>query len=168
LRTAAAVAQGLALGAGKPVLPVSSLLAVAEEARATRGGDGAFAVWSVLDARMGELYAALHAHDGRAWSTRVEPLLATPASLVARWAGADACHRPLAVAGSGVALLGEHLPDGVDRYPDAAPRARSVLALAAQAWRRGEAVDAALALPLYVRDKVAETEVERRAAKALA
>lgn len=168
LRTAAAVAQGLALGAGKPVLPVPSLLAVAEEARRARGGDGAFLVWSVLDARMGELYAALHAHDGAAWSTRAEPLLATPDRLVARWENAVAGEPPFAVAGSGVALLGDRLPDGIVRFADAAPRARSVLALAVQAWQRGEGVDAALALPLYVRDKVAETEAERRAAKALA
>src|SRR5436190_17193363 len=55
LRTACSVAQGLAFGAGKPVLPVDTLLAVAEDAR-----DGAAPqrIWAVTDARMDEVYAA--------------------------------------------------------------------------------------------------------------
>src|SRR5436190_7898030 len=48
LRTACSVAQGLALGAGKPVLPIDTLLAVAEDARASRD---ALRVWVAMDAR---------------------------------------------------------------------------------------------------------------------
>ena len=59
LRTACAVAQGLAFGArggqGVPVLPVDTLLAVAEEARAQHG---CTRVVATLDARMNEVYAA--------------------------------------------------------------------------------------------------------------
>ena len=43
-----------------------------------------------------------------------------------------------------------------------------MLPLAAALWTQGGAVDAALALPLYLRDKVAQTMVERAAAKAQA
>ena len=42
-------------------------------------------------------------------------------------------------------------------------RDRKRLALAQAAWRAGEGIDPALALPLYVRDKVAETSDERAA-----
>src|SRR3954447_10229288 len=77
LRTACSVAQGLALGAGKPVLPVPTLLAIAQDAiaqdanaeDARTAGDGATAVWALLDARMNEIYAARYAYDGRRWST---------------------------------------------------------------------------------------------------
>jgi tRNA threonylcarbamoyladenosine biosynthesis protein TsaB len=48
------------------------------------------------------------------------------------------------------------------------PRARAMLPLAAALWAQGGAVDAAQALPLYLRDKVAQTMAERAAAKALA
>src|SRR5437762_12159574 len=58
LRTACSVAQGLAYGAGKPVLPIDTLLAVAEDARA---GRAAVRVWAVMDARMDEIYAAQYA-----------------------------------------------------------------------------------------------------------
>src|SRR5436189_6229170 len=82
LRTACSVAQGLAFGAGKPVLPIDSLLAVAEDAR-----DGAAPqrIWAVTDARMDEVYAAHYGYDGQRWTTLVAPLLATPETLADRW-----------------------------------------------------------------------------------
>jgi tRNA threonylcarbamoyladenosine biosynthesis protein TsaB len=169
LRTAAAVAQGLALGAGKPVLPVGSLLAVSEDARRTlHGADGGPAasgdlrVWAVLDARMGEVYAALAVHRGGRWSEEVAPVLATPDAFAALAAGAVPAD---AIAGSGLAVLGDRAPAGPRRVDGATPHAEAVLALALAAWRRGEALDAALALPHYVRDKVAATEAERLAAR---
>src|SRR3954453_1100277 len=52
LRTACSVAQGLGGGAGKPVLPIDSLLVVAE---AARSGAAAFRTWPVVDARMDQI-----------------------------------------------------------------------------------------------------------------
>ena len=64
LRTACAVAQGLAFGADVPVLPVDTLLAVAEEARWQRVHGGAahadLSVLAMLDARMDEVYSAAY------------------------------------------------------------------------------------------------------------
>src|SRR3954453_22039736 len=72
LRTACSVAQGLALGLGKPVLPIDSLLVVAE---AARSGAAAFRTWAAIDARMDQIYAAEYRFaDGR-WTTLVAPLL---------------------------------------------------------------------------------------------
>jgi tRNA threonylcarbamoyladenosine biosynthesis protein TsaB len=63
LRTACSVAQGLAFAARVPVLPMDSLLAVAEQARVQHGCTDLVAV---IDARMNEVYhAAYHWADGR-------------------------------------------------------------------------------------------------------
>jgi tRNA threonylcarbamoyladenosine biosynthesis protein TsaB len=160
LRTACSVAQGLAFGAGKPVLPVDTLLAVAEDARA---GDAPQRVWAVTDARMDEVYAAHYAFDGTRWTTLVAPLLARPEALAARWRDEPAD----TVAGNALAVFGDRLEAGAARRcPDAAPRARALLTLARAVWCAGGAVDAALALPLYVRDKVAQTTAEREALRA--
>ena len=69
MRTACSVAQGLAFGArggaGLPVLPVDSLLAVAEDARHRHG---CTQVVAVLDARMDEVYVGRYAYDAGHWS----------------------------------------------------------------------------------------------------
>ena len=71
LRTACAVAQGLAFGADVPVLPVDTLLAVAEEARAQAGvAEAPLTVLAVLDARMAEVYSAVYDWDGMHWQAR--------------------------------------------------------------------------------------------------
>ena len=161
LRTACSVAQGLAFGAGKPVLPIDSLLAVAEDARA---GAGPQRVWAAIDARMDEVYAAHYAFDGQRWRTLVAPMIATPEGLTARWRAEP----PQAVAGNALTVFAGRLDaGGAACRPDAWPRARALLPLAQAAWGAGEAVDAALALPLYVRDKVALTTAEREARRAL-
>jgi len=51
----------------------------------------------------------------------------------------------------------------VDWHPEVLPHAAAIAALAAPALARGEGIDAALALPVYVRDKVALTTAERLA-----
>jgi len=161
LRTACSVAQGLAFGAGKPVLPIDTLLAVAEDARR---GVADVRVWAVLDARMDQIYAAEYAHANGRWSTLVAPFLTDCEALAARWQGAP----PEVVAGNALAAFGTRLRTGnATIVADAAPRATALLRIAEQAWRDGAAVDPALALPLYVRDKVAETESERAARRAV-
>jgi len=160
LRTACSVAQGLAFGAGKPVLPIDSLLAVAEQARA---GAASYRVWSAIDARMGQIYAAEYEHGDGAWQTRVEPLLTDCEQLAARWREQP----PQAIAGDALRSFGDRLLTfSATLAPGAAPHALALLALAEAAWAGGDAVDPALALPLYVRDKVAQTTQERDAARA--
>ncbi len=166
LRTACSVAQGLAFGASKPVLPIDSLLAVAEDARASATAAD-FRVWVAIDARMDQIYAAEYEHVGGGWTTHVPPMLTDGESLSARWHVAP----PQAIAGDAIRVFAARLSTaGALLLPDARPEATAMLALAESAWRAGEAVDAALALPLYVRDKVAETTAERaeRAARAVA
>ena len=160
LRTACSVAQGLAYGAGKPVLPIDTLLAVAENARA---GAEAFDVWVAMDARMDEVYAAHYRFEAGAWRVREAPMLTTPDALNARWQAQP----PSCVAGSALTAFGERLALGAAlRLPDALPRAAGMVPLARALWAQGGAVDAAHALPLYLRDKVAQTTVERDAIRA--
>ena len=160
LRTACSVAQGLAFGAGKRVLPIDSLLAVAEDAR---GDATTLRVWALIDARMDQIYAARYDHDAGRWTTRVAPFLTDCESLAARWRDEPAT----VVAGNAIGVFGARLRTGdAALHPDAAPTAIALLRLAARAWADGAAVDPALAVPLYVRDKVADTEAERAALRA--
>ena len=191
LRTACAVAQGLALGAGKPVLALDSLLAVAEEARqAVFERAPELSVWVAVDARMNEIYAAAYAWSRGRWTQRVAPLLISVEALNQRWLDAPPGvvvgnappglvagnappgvvvrnAPPGVVAGNALAVFEALLRPGVAvRVPGALPTARALLALARAAWQGGAALDAALALPLYLRDKVAQTTAERDAARA--
>ncbi|MBL0718929.1 tRNA (adenosine(37)-N6)-threonylcarbamoyltransferase complex dimerization subunit type 1 TsaB [Piscinibacter sp. Jin2] len=167
VRTACAVAQGLAFGLDKPVLGLDSLLAVAVAAWPAGAGPapGELA-WVAVDARMNECYAAAYrrAADG-GWLPVEPPGLHAPAALAARCVAAG----PVWIAGNSLEVHAEAW-GALAAGPQAVPQARldglALLNLARAAWAAGLAVDAALALPLYVRDKVAQTTAEREAARA--
>ncbi len=159
LRTACAAAQGLALGSGRPVLALDTLMAVAEDARA---GDADQTLWVAMDARMDEIYAARYGFAGGAWRVLDAPMLTRPEGLNERWRR----EAPQRVAGSALRAFEGRLATGAAAcVPGALPRAAALLPLAQAAWARGEAVDAALALPVYLRDKVAQTTAEREAVR---
>ncbi|MBW8830314.1 MAG: tRNA (adenosine(37)-N6)-threonylcarbamoyltransferase complex dimerization subunit type 1 TsaB [Burkholderiales bacterium] len=156
LRTACSVAQGLAYGANKPVLPIDTLLAVAEDAR--QGSDPQD-VWVVMDARMNEIYAARYGYADGQWMTLVPAFLANVEQVNERWQALA----PQVIAGSALAIFPDLRTGDARLAPDAAPRAQAMLPLAQALWNDGGEVDAALAIPLYVRDKVAQTTAEREA-----
>lgn len=161
LRSACSVAQGLALGAGKPVLALDSMLLVAQDAF-DELGEAAADCWVAMDARMDEVYAAHYRLEGGRWSVRASPMLCRPEALEARWAEAT----PRCVAGSALAVFGERWnTGGALRRPATRSRAAALARLAEVAWREGAAIDASLALPVYLRDKVAQTTAEREAAQ---
>lgn len=158
LRTACAVAQGLAFGADIPVLPVDTLLAVAEEARVLAGvGEQPLTVLAMLDARMDEVYSAAYDWDGQRWTLR-QPLQVGAPQHVAL---PDAPR--VLLAGNAFEAYGERLPAG-ERVL-ALPTAAALLRLAPALMAAGQAVPAEQAMPLYIRDKVAQTTAERAAAK---
>jgi tRNA threonylcarbamoyladenosine biosynthesis protein TsaB len=167
LRTSCAVAQGLAFGAGRPVLPLDSLLIVAEDARLQAGwgaGDtGALDI--VMDARMGEVYAGRYGWQRGHWQGLIAPALLELEAINQRLAATTA----RGVAGSALAAFGSALrPGAAAAFPVEADRAAALLRVAQAAWEQGAAVDPAQALPLYLRDKVALTAAERAAARAAA
>ncbi len=159
LRTACAVAQGQAFGAGVPVLPVNTLLAVAEEARWLCADAQSFAVTALLDARMDELYTADYVFASGGWRQCSSDRLIKPEQL--SWNGSDQ------LAGNVFAAYGARLP-ALAPSTVALPSASALLRLAPALLASGAGVLAELALPTYIRDKVAQTTLERSAAKALA
>lgn len=149
LRIACALAQGLAFARNLPVLGISTLEALAQESGAAR-------VVACIDARMSEVYyAALEKRAGR-WHEVIAARCVAPNSAPRPpgegWVGC----------GNGFAVYGNM---GMSRvFPEVHPTALAVAQLAAPRLAAGEGVDAAQALPVYLRDKVAFTkeELERR------
>jgi tRNA threonylcarbamoyladenosine biosynthesis protein TsaB len=174
------VAQGLAFGANLPVLPVDTLMAVAEEARwrqwqaGKMHPDAEFTVMALLDARMDEVYSAAYrwqscpdlAHG--LWQ-EASPLQVGAPGKVLLPSGLDRSQgQELCVAGNAFAAYGERLPQALGHAPrcEALPTAAALLRLAPALWAQGLAVSAEQAMPLYIRDKVANTTAEREAMKA--
>ena len=162
LRTACAVAQGLGFGAERLLLPVNSLLAVAEEARFQHfAADTHASVTALLDARMEEMYCASFDWNGVAWSALSDSVLVKPETLQLR-------SPPTRLAGNVFAAYGARLigiPSGTARC-EALPTATAMLRLAPALLAAGGAVAPEDALPVYIRDNVAQTTAEREAIKA--
>lgn len=156
LRIACGVAQGLALGAGLPVLGVSTLEALAEEAHAATGADR---VLACLDARMHEVYAGLYQQDPQGWIAQAGPVVCPPAGVPVPphpgYVGIGSGFAAHAGLAAGLAVpLARILPEGV-------PHARAIARLAAPRFQRGEGLPAEGAEPVYIRDKVALKICER-------
>jgi len=161
LRTACSVAQGLAFGTratrpeGVPLLPVDTLLAVADEARHVAG---LTQVVAALDARMNEVYAGHYRFVDGHWLQDGDFDLLAPEALTVPdgWTlagNAGAAYGARLAGAPGVAVL---------------PLATAMLRVAPQLLAAGLAVPAEQALPRYVRNKVAKTTAERMAEKAAA
>ncbi|MEM7192433.1 MAG: tRNA (adenosine(37)-N6)-threonylcarbamoyltransferase complex dimerization subunit type 1 TsaB [Pseudomonadota bacterium] len=162
LRIASGVAQGLAHGQNLPVVPVSSLRALAEGGRRQFGWTHAHCLF---DARMGEVYAGSFAVDATGLMAAVtEERVCPPEDLALetgpQWHGAGAGWTAYAE------LLGDRFglrPDEQARTLD--PQAHDVAMLAVADHAAGLAVRAAEAVPVYLRNKVALTRAEREAGK---
>lgn len=154
VRIACGVTQGMAFGTAVDVVGVCTLEALAE-------ASGKDKVIAALDARMGELYLAAYAKTGEGWRAVLSPCLCK-ADAAPELAGADwfGCGSGFAVS----AELAQRYAAQLSGVDDAAvPQAAAVARIGAREFGRGAAVDAAQALPLYLRDKVALTTRERAA-----
>lgn len=163
LRTACSVAQGLAFGANVPVLPIDTLLAVAEEARYAALSDShnptqSLRVTALLDARMDEMYCATYGYAGGCWMEVEGSHLVRPEVFAAQ------PDLQGVFAGNVFAVYGGRL--GGLAGTAALPTAAAMLRLAPALMAAGKAVPADQALPSYIRDKVAKTTAERMAEKA--
>lgn len=158
LRLAASVAQGLAFGADLGVVPVSDLAAVAQRARQLE--PAARRVLVVNDARMREVYWAEY---DVASDSGVHPIgderVDAPGDVT--WGGERAA-LPWVAAGRGLMAwpdLASRCGDaGATLLPDLLPRAAEILALARPSVAASRLLDPADALPVYVRDRVAEPQ----------
>ena len=179
VRLAISLVQGLALGLDRPVLPVSTLAALALPFLE----DGP--VLAAIDARMGELYLGEFERDGcglpRALANEaLLPLDAAAAVLAARWAGRTTVDPHPDTAGGATSCSGVgtgFAAGGGDWFGplarrfgriDAAalPSAGAVLRIAAGDFAAGRAVAPERLEPTYLRDKVALTAAEQAAARA--
>jgi tRNA threonylcarbamoyladenosine biosynthesis protein TsaB len=153
VRLAASVAQGLAFGAQVGVVPISDLAAVAQ--RVVQLTPAARRVLVANDARMKEIYWAWFEFDGVLVSGAERVSAAAEVLLTPEPGGV------WAAAGRGLlawpALAERCRASGAELHVDLLPRASEVLALARLAVEAGEILDPADALPVYVRDRVAES-----------
>jgi len=153
LRIAAASIQGLALALDKPVIPVSTLEAMAWTAIHAKG---ASQVLTLLDARMDEVYwCAWQAEEGWPTALVAEQLSAPEAVNLPVLADATAAW---VLVGSGAGYV-DRLASTVttkltQQLPTLLPSAKAIVHLAHRAWLKGEVVDAGEAIPIYLRDKV--------------
>lgn len=154
LRIACGITQGLAFAMNIPVVGVSILKAMAQQANSPK-------VIVALDARMGEIYhAAFERLNDSEWNTVQEATLCTPEnapiSIGTGWIGC----------GSGFAIFRDELwkrydSSIVEFHNDLHPRAKEVAELAQPIFMRGEGIHASEATPYYIRNKVALKESER-------
>ena len=156
VRLAIAIGQGIALALDRPMVPVSTLAALALQAQGAR-------VLAAIDARMGEVYAAaFELRDGDAFALEDERV-ASPQTVVLPddrndWHGVGT-----GFAAQDNALLERLRPRLATVDATALPHAADVARLAALAFARGEAVAPEFAEPAYLRDNVALTIAEQQA-----
>lgn len=155
LRLAASLTQGLAYAAGLPVIPVSDLRALAQQA--LEAPQRPARILACLDARMGELYwAGFDGIEGYAQAATGEAVAGPEAVIAAarQWLGS----RSAAGAGSGFLahpqLAGGLSPPLQSVLARLAPHAREIARLAAHDGL-AVAVPAEQALPVYLRNNVA-------------
>ena len=156
VRVACALAQGIAYALGVPVLPISTLAAMA------LGSGASGKVLAVLDARMQEVYFECFAIESGELVSLDAPGVA-PAAGVALPAAGDVwtvCGNALAAS----PLLRERIGERAILLPDVGPTAAAISRLGARMFVAGGGIAAQLAAPTYVRDRVAQTVAERLAA----
>ncbi|WP_317204710.1 tRNA (adenosine(37)-N6)-threonylcarbamoyltransferase complex dimerization subunit type 1 TsaB [Janthinobacterium sp.] len=158
VRTACGIAQGLAFGAGLPVVPVVTLDAMALACHQRHGNTD---ILAVLDARMGEVYWAQYRYaDGL--HAVVAPTLSAPAPVAPLDESVGAC-------GNGLSAYAEAFAGrafAAAAHAEVMPHATQIGQLARLAFAAGAGVPAAQAQPLYLRNKIAFTTAERSAMQA--
>jgi tRNA threonylcarbamoyladenosine biosynthesis protein TsaB len=153
VRTACGVVQGLAFGADLPVIPIVTLLALAQ-GQACRSKN----VLAALDARMGEVYWAQYRFnlDEQSWETVIEPALCAPALVVPQMVDG------LCLVGNGFAAYADQFTFSVESAQSAVPEASAIARLAQIEFAAGRIYPPENAQPLYLRNKIALTIKERK------
>ena len=172
LRTACSVAQGLAFGAGVPVLPIDTLLAVAEDARyqnvqkkqqqtqqqPEQIPQQPQRFFIAMDARMDQVFTA--AYEWRSeWQCVQEPSVNSPEKISVPTEWKDLAFTT--VGNTWDAFAARWPAEFSGQHMHAMPTAQALLRLSPVAFGQGLAVPPEDALPLYIRNKVAQTTQER-------
>ena len=169
VRIATGVIQGIALGADLPVVPVSTLAAIAQDffdnnsfqKTANSHPQHNFNVaFTAMDARMGEIFWGVYRRDAQGFAELIGKESVTPATEV---------EFPDLIGvgvGSGWGVYRQELKTrlaGRASYCeiDNLPRAAAIARLGVRGFEQGLAVAVEQAMPVYLRDKVAKKESER-------
>ncbi|MDB2384739.1 tRNA (adenosine(37)-N6)-threonylcarbamoyltransferase complex dimerization subunit type 1 TsaB [Endozoicomonas sp.] len=154
LRVATAMAQGLAFAVDIPVIPVSTLATLAQQAYRCYGSTH---VLSAIDARMDEVYWGVFAEENQLMMPQQQEAVIKPEKVSlppaesVKWTGI----------GTGWTYR-ERLAISVETcYDQALPHALDIAVLAAADFSRGRLLPAEKAMPVYLRDKVALKKSER-------
>jgi len=170
VRLAVAVAQGLGFALDRPTLGVSSLQACASAAARQVPTLANQQIIAILDARMGEFYVAAFERGATdAPAAASEECLLNPNALQA-WFALRADKRTIFV-GGGLSVLAADMIVAYPQahfFPEIRPDAEEIAKLTALGFAANQAVSARFAQPTYVRDKVADTLIERAAKRAAA
>lgn len=161
VRIATGVIQGIAFGADLPVVPVSTLAALAQDFFNRNTLNVAY---TAMDARIEEIFWGIYQRNDDGFATLIgEEAVIPPAEI-----------RLPDVVGAGIGtgwtvyeaqLLPKWAPQIAHLDGTALPRAGAIARLGAYGYGLGQAVPVEQAMPVYLRDKVAKTEAERFAAK---
>lgn len=149
VRVGVGIAQGLALGANLPVVGVSNLLTMAEQAYQQLG---AKEVVALIDARMGEVYFAQYSHDENGWHTVVNEQVCSPESAITQ---IQTTKQP-AVVGTGWSAYRQFAEANLDVVCTeiTLPSAQFMLALAQSEIEQGNTQSAFEVEPVYLRNEV--------------
>ena len=169
VRLAVAVVQGLAFATRKLVMPLSSLLAMAQAVYVQQGVECVVTV--AMDARMQEVYHATY----RVNASGIEELQAPSLSRIQDFIAAQnewVHDQNFGVVGNAMVAFQQLVDWGIQhsahvwQIDHEAPHARDLLSAAQQLGTNGQMIAPEQIAPLYVRDKIAQTIAERAALKA--
>lgn len=159
LRIAAGVVQGIAFAADLPVIPVSTLKTMAQRIYLETGHTH---VLTAIDARMDEVYWAAYALDAQQWTLEQEEAVVSPDKIKLPEMPTDAPAKKSWVgAGTGWATYKDRLLTTAIGQPpiifaECLPSAEAMVQLAAIEYQAGNTIDAAEAIPVYLRNDVAK------------
>lgn len=162
VRIATGVIQGIAFGLDLPVMPVSTLAALAQGFfNQNTSHPDADVVFAGMDARLTEIFWGVYQRDSQGFAQLLGNEAVTPASQV--------IFPDLSGVGVGSAWsvypneLQSRLGNKAAYYEaQHLPSAKAVAQLGVLGFNQGLTVSAEMAMPVYLRDKVAQTELERK------
>lgn len=156
LRIAAGVVQGIAFAHNLPVIPVSTLMAIAQRAHEQTQVSN---ILTAIDARMDEVYWCAYQIENRRWIAKGEEQVISPDKIqVVKITGES--DDAWVAAGSGWKSYRDRLLPTSDTklrmiIPDCLPSAEYIVKIAAEDLSAGKTVSAAEAIPVYLRNDVA-------------
>lgn len=162
VRVGAAIAQGLALGADLPVIPISNLTAMAQAAFELYQAEN---VAAAIDARMNEVYFSQLVHEKKCtdfgqffvWKNLIPEQVCSPEKALVQLANSTALNIATSTAlrvGTGWNAYAQFATKGLTGSDIELPDARYMLELARVEWLQQKTISALEIEPIYLRNEV--------------